>query len=65
MQLNIFYKVKIEKPKINNVQIKHYVFFLIVKHANVDQIIGANENTVYPNITLKEDVNLLDLAVNG
>jgi hypothetical protein len=40
-------------------------FFLLVKHANVDQIIGANENTVYPNITLKEDVNLLDLAVNG
>jgi hypothetical protein len=40
-------------------------FFIVVKHANVDHLVGANENSTYPNITLREDVNLLDLSVNG
>ncbi len=40
-------------------------FFCVVKHANVDQIVGANENTTYPNITLRQDISLLDLAVSG
>ncbi|CAF3330500.1 unnamed protein product [Rotaria sp. Silwood1] len=40
-------------------------YILQVKHANVDQIAGANENSTYPNITLKQDVSLIDLAVNG
>ncbi len=50
---------------MNNVQINRLVFFCIVKHANVDLIIGANENTTYPNITLRQEISLLDLAVNG
>lgn len=37
----------------------------VVKHANVGQIIGANENETYPNITLREDISLLDLSVGG
>jgi hypothetical protein len=28
-------------------------------------MIGANENATYPNITLREDISLLDLAVGG
>lgn len=36
-----------------------------MKHANVDQIVGANANETYPNITLREDISLLDLAVSG
>ena len=36
-----------------------------MKHANLDQIGGANENSAYPNVTLKEDASLLDLAVGG
>ena len=39
--------------------------YILVKHANVDQIKGANQNNTYPNIILKQDVNLLDLAVSG
>jgi hypothetical protein len=44
---------------------KSIMFFVVVKHSNVDQIIGANENSTYPNITLREEVNLLDLSVSG
>ncbi|CAF2892388.1 unnamed protein product [Rotaria sp. Silwood2] len=40
-------------------------YILQVKHANVAQIAGANENSTYPNIILKQDVSLIDLAVNG
>ena len=60
MQLNTFYKVT-TTSNINNKR----RLSLAVKHANVDQIAGANANSAYPNITLKEDVNLLDLAING
>ena len=40
-------------------------YILQVKHSNVHQIIGANESETYPNITLREDISLLDLAVGG
>jgi hypothetical protein len=40
-------------------------YILQVKHTNVDQIIGANENSTYPNITLRQEISLLDLAVTG
>lgn len=45
----------------------YILFFLkiLVKHANVDKIVGANQNSAYPNITLREEVSLLDLAVSG
>ncbi|CAF0806939.1 unnamed protein product [Adineta steineri] len=40
-------------------------YILQVKHANLDQNSGANMNSLYPNITLKENNNLLELAVTG
>ncbi|CAM2697277.1 unnamed protein product [Rotaria socialis] len=40
-------------------------YILQVKHANVDQIAGANHNSTYPNITLQQDASLLDMAVNS
>jgi hypothetical protein len=60
MLLNIFYKVKLDRQNVNG-----EIISFVVKHANVNQIIGANENATYPNITLREDVSLLDLAVGG
>ena len=39
--------------------------FIVVKHANLAEHEGANQNELYPNITLKEDTSLLELAVKG
>ncbi|CAF1268835.1 unnamed protein product, partial [Didymodactylos carnosus] len=39
-------------------------YILQVKHANVNQIDGANLNPVYPNITMSLSMSLLDLAIN-
>lgn len=36
-----------------------------MKHANLSENVGANQNELYPNITLNEDVSLLDLSVQG
>lgn len=61
MLLNIFYKVSESQKR----RILCPFIDCVVKHANVGQIIGANQNEEYPNITLREDISLLDLAVGG